>query len=55
VVLGAAVADAHLAELAAAAVSYLVMPDDDIDLGAMLVNLVSVSASSGSCWKVARR
>lgn len=39
VVLGASVADAHLAELAAAGVSYLVMPDDDIDLGEMLAEL----------------
>lgn len=39
VVLGAAVADVHLAELAAAGVSYLVTPDDDIDLGAMLAEL----------------
>lgn len=36
VVLGASVPDAHLAELTAAGVSYLVMPDDDIDLAAML-------------------
>lgn len=39
VVLGASVPDAHLAELAAGGVSYLVMPDDDIDLGAMLSTL----------------
>ena len=36
VVLGASVADSHLAELAAAGVSYLVMPGDDIDVVAML-------------------
>jgi len=36
VILGASVADAHLAELAMAGVSYLVMPADDIDLAAML-------------------
>lgn len=36
VVLGASVDDAHLAELADAGVSYLVMPDDDIALPAML-------------------
>jgi riboflavin biosynthesis pyrimidine reductase len=39
VVLCASVADAHLAKLAATGVSYLVMPDDDIDLGAMLAEL----------------
>jgi riboflavin biosynthesis pyrimidine reductase len=39
VVLAASVPDAHLAELAAAGVSYLVMPADEIDLGAMLAEL----------------
>ncbi len=39
VILGAAVPDAHLAELAAGGVSYLVMPGDDIDLAAMLEQL----------------
>jgi riboflavin biosynthesis pyrimidine reductase len=39
VILGASVPDAHLAELAAGGVSYLVMPDDDIDLAAMLEQL----------------
>lgn len=39
VVLGASTPDAHLAELAAAGVSYLVMPADEIDLAAMLAQL----------------
>ena len=39
VVLAASVGDDHLAELAAAGVSYLVMPSDEIDLGAMLEQL----------------
>lgn len=39
VVLGKSVPDAHLAELAAAGVSYLVMPDDEIDIDAMLESL----------------
>jgi riboflavin biosynthesis pyrimidine reductase len=39
VILGAAVPDSHLAELAAGGVSYLVMPGDDIDLAAMLEQL----------------
>jgi len=39
VILGASVADAHLAELAAGGLSYLVMPDDDIDFAAMLEQL----------------
>lgn len=39
VVLTDAVPDAHLAELAAAGVSYLVMPGDDIDLAAVLEEL----------------
>lgn len=38
-VLGASVADTHLAELMATGVSYLVMPDDEIDIAAMLVSL----------------
>lgn len=36
VVLGTSVPDAHLAELRAAGVSYLVMPSDDLDLAALL-------------------
>ena len=36
VVLGRSVPDSHLAELVAAGVSYLVMPDDDIDVLGML-------------------
>jgi riboflavin biosynthesis pyrimidine reductase len=39
VVLGASVPDTHLAELAAAGVSYLVMPADEIDLRLMLNEL----------------
>jgi riboflavin biosynthesis pyrimidine reductase len=39
VVLGASVDDAHLRELTGAGVSYLVMPDDDIDLAALLEEL----------------
>ncbi|WPB58338.1 RibD family protein [Xylophilus sp. GOD-11R] len=39
VILGHSVPDSHLAELVAAGVSYLVMPDDDIDVVAMLVAL----------------
>jgi riboflavin biosynthesis pyrimidine reductase len=39
VILGAAVPDAHLAELAAGGVSYLVMPGDEIELAAMLEQL----------------
>lgn len=39
VVLGASVGDDHLAELAEIGVSYLVMPDDDIDLPTMLEQL----------------
>jgi riboflavin biosynthesis pyrimidine reductase len=39
VVLAASVDDGHLAELAAAGVSYLVMPSDEIDLAAMLEQL----------------
>ena len=39
VVLGTSVCDAHLTELAASGVSYLVMPDDEIDLDAMLATL----------------
>lgn len=39
VVLGKSVPDAHLAELVAAGVSYLVMPDDEIDIDAMLESL----------------
>jgi riboflavin biosynthesis pyrimidine reductase len=39
VVLGASVDDAHLRELTAVGVSYFVMPDDDIDLAAMLDEL----------------
>lgn len=39
VVLGASVPDAHLAELRDAGVSYLVMPDDDLDLAALLADI----------------
>lgn len=39
VVLAASAPDAHLAELAAMGISYLVMPGDDIDLKAMLEEL----------------
>lgn len=39
IILGTSVSDAHLAELAAGGLSYLVMPDDDIDLAAMLDQL----------------
>ena len=39
VVLGASVSDAHLAELVAGGISYLVMPGDDIDLAVMLTEL----------------
>ena len=39
VVLTASAPDAHLAEIAAAGVSYLVMPSDEIDLQAMLAEL----------------
>lgn len=39
VILGPSVPDAHLAELAAGGLSYLVMPEDEIDLAAMLEEL----------------
>lgn len=39
VVLAASVQDSHLGQLVAAGVSYLVMPDDEIDLAAMLEQL----------------
>jgi riboflavin biosynthesis pyrimidine reductase len=39
VILGTSVSDAHLAELAAGGLSYLVMPDDAIDLASMLNEL----------------
>jgi riboflavin biosynthesis pyrimidine reductase len=60
VVLGAAVSDTHLAELRDVGVSYLVIPDDDIDLSAMLDTLssrlpIKKTAAGGRCddkWRL---
>jgi riboflavin biosynthesis pyrimidine reductase len=54
VVLSASVPDSHLAEVASAGVSYLVMASDEIDLSDMLAKLNDRLRLRTCCWRAAK-